>query len=412
MGFHSVQKWRAAQRSTATMRRKFAGKDGAINRTALGKFLAPAAPPSDQRFLASMVVDLHAVLSPFVTITETRDGVDSTRGTQLTAVRDIDAGMFLCSIPSAAGLTANPPPSDDRMLNFILSIEDLIGQLLAAEGRILATGTTDPAASLSSSGRHHHDDAAASMELSSHATYVSYLKETVVPPKNLPFLTLNDLLTYHEQQQQAASTNNNNNPLATSSSSTEKNGGDGATHNNTNSGSSSNSGLSSGAVDVCNFFHQEMGGEPLSDVLREALTPDEYRWYVSLVLSRRLRSGLLVPLLDKLNHHHEPNSYFTMASESEFCALDVLDNILAGVETLYLHEPYLHVFSIAPIAKGEPITMSYLDRGVSTAEEKDVWQLAWGFVPEKRGVYTEPELLEVAGLVAARRMQQRSTLFP
>jgi hypothetical protein len=102
--------------------------------------------------------------------------------------------------------------------------------------------------------------------------------------------------------------------------------------------------------------------EPLRGV------PERYlRWAASTVLSRRISGNMLVPIVDFANHSPiRCNSFYTMApplfgTSYAISGLDFIDNLFSGVSTERLFEPHLHLFSIAPIRKGEEITMSYSD---------------------------------------------------
>jgi hypothetical protein len=160
---------------------------------------------------------------------------------------------------------------------------------------------------------------------------------------------------------------------------------------------------------------------PLSGILGAALSEHEggpsaaldvYQWYVSVVMSRRCGLSMIAPFLDKLNHSHEPNAYFSMATSRSMCVLDVVDNMVSGVDDTLLQEPFLHVFSIQPIPKGSPVTISYSTANPLHPGGRDAWRASWGFVPTQSSVFTEDELRVFAGIVAARRVEKLTSLFP
>lgn len=215
----------------------------------------------------------------------------------------------------------------------------------------------------------HIDDLAAQLlsysedRTAPHYDYANYLLNTVTPPKNLPFLKKMDLVCPD-------------------------------------------------AVPMWDMFHTTMTKSPLNEFLHSRLTPEEYLWFVSVVMSRRSGLTTLIPVLDKLNHDEVPNSYFSMSSESSFCGLDVVDNLVAGVDLSLIFTPYIHLFAINPIPRGHALTISYSDQNPKSPEGSDLWRISWGFVPEKVCEYTESELREVAGVVVGRRIEQLSTHFP
>jgi hypothetical protein len=390
------------------------------------------------------------------------------------ATQPIPAGMFLMSIPTQAVLFADPPPASDPLLTFFMQVEELVAQLVDA-------AATDQAA--------HHG-------------YVTYLCNSVVPCRNLPFLQVADLREAFEKEVEA----NNGAPLPAAAD----DGNNGLTGSPPQQGVA----LDSPALSLLSFFHEDMSGEPLSDYLRARLTKEEYAWWVSLVLSHRAGSSSLLPMIDKLNHSPLPNCHYTMATDESVCGLDVLDNLLAGVPEELLYQPYVHLFAIRDIQAGEELTLCYTSAAegayrpagthppprpaslpasssvvrqtngcgqcssgtgdasmpdapaaaemgdvmeslfphpttatvtapkasiggsagggtddaallrelqhlqhpgrqeVHTAEGRATWRLQWGFVPPCDAVYSARDLMEVAALVAERRVDTRAALFP
>lgn len=388
----------------------------------------------DTRFLQDGRFQLHLTVSPFITLSPPgipREGKHppppSPRPTQhaesssFRAVKAIPAGMHVLSLPTDAVLFADPPPTADPLLSFFMHVEDLVGQLVAAD--------EDP-------GSVHHG-------------YVSYLKDSIVPARNLPFLSEEEVVKLVG---------------ATSAGAVESQVSDGAVQEHT-------------ALALWRFFHKDMQGAPLSVFLRDHLDKDSYAWWVSAVLSRRAGTASLIPVLDKLNHSPLPNCYYTMSSRRTVCGLDVFDNLLAGVPLPYLYEPYVHVFTIRDVRPGEELTLCYAsapeglykmhspsspgvrsptadgataapgspttvgpmdaalqalfppvdaDGGVATCqrllhpgrqhvdlpEGRSAWQMQWGWVPACDAVYSEADLRVMAALVAERRVGTRRLLFP
>ncbi|KAG5481732.1 hypothetical protein CUR178_07085 [Leishmania enriettii] len=382
------------------------------------------------------------------------------------ATRPIPAGMFLMSLPTEAVLFANPPPATDAALTFYMQVEELVAQLVSA--------VADTAAP-------HHG-------------YASYLCDSVVPSRNLPFLTTADVQQLFGTTTAASAVQPPQMPARADGA------GDDA------SGVSDSAPVDSPALSLVSFFHDDMAGEPLSDYLRTRLSRPEYAWWVSLVLSHRAGTTSLLPMIDKLNHSPFPNCYYTMATEATMCGIDVLDNLLAGVPGELLYQPYVHVFALRDIPAGAELTLCYASASdgayrpagrhlpapppyltaserdgtrrrtsvataaatsvagvedmdavmrtlfpdsdvsapvgsrvgvcssdvnfdpaftsqlrllqhpgrqeVDTPEGKARWLLQWGFVPPCDAIYSAQDLREMATLIAERRVDMRSSLFP
>lgn len=363
------------------------------------------------------------------------------------ATSAIPAGMFLLSIPTEAVLFADPPPASDPLLHFFMQVEELVGQLVSA--------AADPAAP-------HHG-------------YVSYLCDSVVPSRNLPFLSPADVRALLR-----SAVPRKGGTVPDGESATPPDGAD----------------LTSPALSLASFFHEDIAGEPLSDWLRQRLSRSEYAWWVSLVLAHRAGRTSLLPIIDKLNHSPCPNCYYTMATEDTMCGLDVLDNLIAGVPDELLYQPYVHVFALRDIAAGAELTLCYASaadgayrpaaggsppppppsppsrpaagggaggaapshdsagvmeavrtlfpdgdgaaaalelaeagggelnravlRGLQHRGPQEVdgpegrasWQLQWGFVPPCDAVFSAHDLRQTAALIAERRVDTRAELFP
>ncbi|CAJ1022303.1 putative SET domain containing protein [Leishmania utingensis] len=230
------------------------------------------------------------------------------------ATRPIPAGMFLMSLPTEAVLFANPPPATDPLITYYMQVEELVGQLVSAVADV-----TSP----------HHG-------------YASYLCDSVVPSRNLPFLTTADV----QQLFRATTDGSTTQPPQVPAHSAD-------------AGDDASEAVDSPALSLMSFFHEDMAGEPLSDYLRTRLSRPEYAWWVSLVLSHRTGTTSLLPMIDKLNHSPFPNCYYTMATEDTMCGIDVLDNLLAGVPGELLYQPYVHVFALRDIPAGAELTLCY-----------------------------------------------------
>ncbi|CAC9481259.1 conserved hypothetical protein [Leishmania infantum JPCM5] len=371
------------------------------------------------------------------------------------ATRPIPAGMFLMSLPTEAVLFANPPPATDPVLTFYMQVEELVGQLVSAVADVTAP---------------HHG-------------YASYLCDSVVPSRNLPFLTTADVRQLFRTTTDGSAAQLPQAPVHAA-----------------DVGADASGAAESPALSLVSFFHEDMAGEPLSDYLRTRLSRPEYAWWVSLVLSHRAGTTSLLPMIDKLNHSPFPNCYYTMATEDTMCGIDVLDNLLAGVPGELLYQPYVHVFALRDIPAGAELTLCYASasdgaykpagrhqpapssslparkRGgarrhasatptaaedveevmralfphsdvaalmesgggissggadvdpvfasqlrrlqhpgrqeVDTPEGKASWLLQWGFVPPCDALYSAQDLREMAALIAERRVDMRSSLFP
>ncbi|CBZ25631.1 conserved hypothetical protein [Leishmania mexicana MHOM/GT/2001/U1103] len=371
------------------------------------------------------------------------------------ATRPIPAGMFLMSLPTEAALFANPPPATDPVLTFYMQVEELVGQLVSAVGDVTAP---------------HHG-------------YASYLCDSVVPSRNLPFLTTADVQQLFRTTTVGSAAQLPQVPAHAADADNDASGA-----------------VDSPALSLVSFFHEDMAGEPLSDYLRTRLSRPEYAWWVSLVLSHRAGTTSLLPMVDKLNHSPFPNCYYTMATEDTMCGIDVLDNLLAGVPGELLYQPYVHVFALRDIPAGAELTLCYASASdgaykpagrhppappsslparesdgarrhasaapeaaegleevmralfshsdvaaltesgdgissgganvdpafasqlrrlqhpgrqeVDTPEGKARWLLQWGFVPPCDALYSAQDLREMAALIAERRVDMRSSLFP
>ncbi|EAN78662.1 hypothetical protein, conserved [Trypanosoma brucei brucei TREU927] len=373
MSVTSLRRWRCAVMSG--MRRNW-WRDCMRNKLAVVPTGTLSPNMDDFLFARSCITDLKAVISPFLTLAQP-EAANAPRGSSFVATRNILPGVFLLSVPTSAIFFSSPPPATDPLTSFFMHVEDLVGQLVAVE----CSGDPPP----------------------SHAGYVDYLKKSVTPCNNLPFLEMGEVTQLLGKAKSSVG-------VTTGLEDT-----------------------SSPALQLWEYFHRDMEGLPLSVFLRERLTKEEYAWWVSLVLSRRTGAATLIPVVDKLNHSPEPNCYYTMATEESFCGIDVFDNMLAGVDSELLYEPYLHTFSIREIKEGEELSLCYASpatnpkqRGVvgapvsgggdgisvATGEGRAAWQLQWGFIPSIDSPYTSADLLEVATIVAERRVDIRQKLFP
>lgn len=371
--------------------------------------------------------------------------------------------------------------------------------------------------------------------------YLSYLKESVVPCKNLPFIRTKEELwevlhpyaledekeEKHVSPQDSTEGNDDGNEkrrkksIALGATSTIERSSL-SSHSSSSLGSRSPSNSlspfrsaeatiqdekkrqafqNSAAYALWCFFHEEMKGTPLSPSLREyfqlppsplttttpsystsssstSRTLSVYHWWLSVVLSRRLGASCLMPLVDKLNHSPLPNCYYTMAApvpveESDssssssstsslellqsMTGLDVFHNLVAGVPSLYLYEPYFHVFALRDIHPGEAVTLCYqapshhlyrpahtlsvssalsedhedmttttaalLARAsalrlrhpgkssVDTLEGQGSWQLQWGFAPSEDAFFSAQDLMEMGALLTEKRVEERKQLF-
>jgi hypothetical protein len=306
-----------------------------------------------------------AVLSPFL---EVRD-LGPPLGTTFVARRPIEAGMFLISLPVASMILAQTPPvqhpagaqkgssSDDaresiESTRFVADVEDLATQLLWA--------LSDP------SDNHH--------------AYAMFLRQVPAPP-NLPYMKPWQFKSME------------------------------------------------GAEMHMLFEHEFKTDRPLCPGLH-GVSEMEKRWAIAHVLSRRVGKRALCPVVDLLNHHVSPNAHYTAMTfdstpatadredashtgeASQLTALDVLDNVMAGVEDDALLEPHLHVFSLVRIAAGAPITLSYSAADPHAAEGQDMWMLQWGFVPPAPSELSSKALDEAVSVISQHRLHRRRELFP
>ncbi|RNF25785.1 uncharacterized protein Tco025E_01996 [Trypanosoma conorhini] len=374
MGAAALRRWRSGL--TRAARRRWWRGEHCLSQP--GATSALPTSMDDVLFVRSAIEDLKAVVSPFLTLaTPRRKG--GARGSSFVATQRIPPGVYLLSLPVEALFFAQPPPASDPITSFFMYVEDLVGQLVVAG-----------------------DEVSSEEWRPSHAGYVNYLKKSVIPSNNLPFLAREEITQILEAGK------------ATTFLGAEGEG----------PGESSKS----PALELWEYFHDDMQGLPLSAYLRQRLSKEEYAWWVSLVLSRRAGAATLIPLVDKLNHQPEPNCYYTMATEETLCGIDVFDNLLAGVPSDLVCEPFLHTFSIREIQKGEQLTLCYASpttrphphgsrsagggMSVTSPEGRAAWQLQWGFVPEADSPYSSTDLKEVAAIVAERRVNLRHQHFP
>ncbi|KEG15142.1 hypothetical protein DQ04_00171060 [Trypanosoma grayi] len=379
MGASALRRWRSGL-AKAAHRRWRLGNDSHQKDTMQSVW---PVNEDDLLFVQSAMEDLKAVVSPFLTLSQPQSK-SAVRGITFVATQRILPGVFLLSLPVAAIFFAQPPPSNDPLTSFFMHVEELVGQLVAAGDGVNPDGWHP-----------------------SHAGYVDYLKKSVAPSNNLPFLELGEINRLVSDAKMAKMMLPQKKKINTE-----------VLEGNNN--------ISSPAIHLWNYFHRDMGGLPLSSYLCERLSRDEYLWWVSLVLSRRAGAATLIPVVDKLNHHPEPNCYYTMATEESFCGIDVFDNLLAGVPSELLYEPFLHTFSIREIQKGEELTLCYASptinpnqrlpggggMSVTSGEGRAAWLLQWGFIPERDSPYSSSDLQEVASIVAERRVDLRQEQFP
>ncbi|KAK7196964.1 SET domain containing protein [Novymonas esmeraldas] len=246
------------------------------------------------------------------------------------ATHAIPAGMLLLSIPTEAVLFASPPPAADPLLSYFMTVEELVAQLVSA--------VDDPAAP-------HHG-------------YAAYLCDSVVPCRNLPFLSVAEV----QQLVAAAPTITPPAPAAGAAAAAADVGDTRGAFAGDDTGDGDDrrgSALVSPALSLAHFYHVDMAGEPLSQYLRARLTSAEYAWWVSVILSHRSGSTSVLPMLDKLNHSPLPNCTYTMATAETMCGLDVVDNLVAGVPAELLYQPYVHLCAMRDIPAGAELTVCY-----------------------------------------------------
>lgn len=167
---------------------------------------------------------------------------------------------------------------------------------------------------------------------------------------------------------------------------------------------------------------------------------DEFHWLISMTLSRRLGDSLMVPLLDKLQHfvdpivaygvenaspqRSSPAAYYSMANRDTLTGVDVFENVIAGVESVFLYEPYVHVYALRDIDKGEAITLSYSDldpkpfingdineQQPSSSRGDHMWKLLWGFLPMSKSPLSEKEVRQIAGFISGNRLHAAKRMF-
>lgn len=505
LGEKSLNRWRAAYHNKTNW--SLADSDDIIEST-LGKICPTPATASsslqrhdlDKQFVRDAVMLGNCVLSPFITLNPLNASTDSPviDGTStFIANKNIPAGVFLMSIPTEEAVVADESEEGAAALEYhnrqLESSASAMNNACGLTLNDLKDGNTFflPVESLAmylAIGLHpenvNHgtaqggptDDRTSSedKESSFFEKYCQYLAGTVAPPKNLAFMKSEDFLF-------GSKTGGNEEGVSSSLSPT------------------------STAHALWKHFHEYRKGQPLNRVSMRRLLQDdnttnrsrehvevadvegnpvdylsqihpplsddalqEYKWIVSVVLSRRLGPNLMVPLLDKLNHcvpaigvpqrhstedankklsktQNTPNCYYTMATEQSMCGLDIFDNLLAGVSVDRLFVPHIHLFSLKPIRKDEALTLSYSDinpnatatltHGEHKEEERQLlntgstsasatphrgnddngalmWKALWGFVPNDVPAISEPDLMAMASIISERRLLQRKILFP
>ena len=258
-------------------------------------------------------------------------------GTTLIPTVDTPTGMYVASIPRSLILEVpHPtfePPKEDPVRSFIAETEELMYKILVA--------AADP-------DSLHHD-------------YIMYLRHSLEPPRNLPFLAPDELETDEAKELLAVMQQCVSSPL-----------------------------------------HPRLTGVPSR----------EYRWAMSMALSRRCSGTMLHPLLDKLNHSVTPNSYCTMSSKDGMTGVDVFDNLLAGVPEESLFDPFIHLFTLERVSRGTAFTLSYSDASPKDPSEKDSWIVNWGMVPHAVTTVSAVGLRDLAAMIARRRVVVREQLFP
>lgn len=344
------------------------------------------------------------------------------------ATQPIPAGMFLMSIPTEAVLFANPPPASDPLLGFFMHVEELVAQLV---------------------------DAAATEDAAHHG-YVSYLCDSVVPCANLPFLSLPEMQASFAQEAAALDspalsllaffhTDMAGEPLSDflrARLSKDEYAWWVSLVLAHRAGASSLLPM----IDKLNHSplpnsYYTMATEDTLcglDVLDNlfAGVPAEllYQPYVHVFAIRDIAAGEELTLCYasaaaaayRPAGQHPPRRPASLqlpevaesadASHSLAKALDgggeVSDH--NTIPTADMHDVMEGLFSTA--RGNDQTALAQLQhpgrQEVSTAEGSATWRLQWGFVPPCDAVYSATDLMEMAGLVAERRVDTRSLLFP
>lgn len=108
-------------------------------------------------------------------------------------------------------------------------------------------------------------------------------------------------------------------------------------------------------------------------------------WALSMVLSRSFGSQLSIgklimcPFIDFCEHSYNPNSAISFSHATK-------ENRKLGVLWHDDEVPCVHLRSTRDIAKGEPITVLYSSRPSVSPEDREYWQVYWGFIPSKTNI--------------------------
>lgn len=108
-------------------------------------------------------------------------------------------------------------------------------------------------------------------------------------------------------------------------------------------------------------------------------------WALSMVLSRSFESQLstdrriMCPFMDFCEHSYNPNAAMCFSHATK-------ESRKLG--TLWHDDkvPCVHLRSTRDIAKGEPITVLYSSRPSVSPEDREYWQVYWGFIPSNTNI--------------------------
>lgn len=325
---------------------------------------APAASSGltmeDADLLRWFVTSRRGLLSPFLTlgVPTVAQNESSVSGTTLVARRTIEPGMFLCSMPrdSVLAVAVPPPTPDDKTQTVRADSNAQIDSDAQDEAQFLTLVDCLAARLLTALARPSDDL----------HPYAHYLMTSVATPRNLAFVGPSEFTTAAGRS------------LAT-------------------------------RFAVAAAESPQLRGHPSLREVDEA----HYRWACSHVLARRFHGTMMLPVIDKANHNHDPNAFYTLCDEENIVGLDVVDNVFSGVGEDRLYEPHVHLFALQRIRAGAPVVLSYFEGNPRVdPEAADAWRASWGFIPDRAAVISDGGIRDMATMIVRRRIALRKSLFP
>ncbi|KAG8344358.1 hypothetical protein TRVL_04812 [Trypanosoma vivax] len=106
-------------------------------------------------------------------------------------------------------------------------------------------------------------------------------------------------------------------------------------------------------------------------------------WALSMALSRALpgRDGslMMAPIIDFSLHNFDPNALLLVAQPHSEKGREIV-----GVRWHDESRACVHLVARRAIAVGEPVSILYSPRGVTSVQDAEYWKMRWGFIPKPK----------------------------